>query len=91
MLATSKPTLLGLSALLVFLVTLFFYYFNFISVFLDEKNHIVLKKAGKEIEYLRINKIILLPIANRQLAGYYSIFALRYTNAKNKMATKFIS
>jgi hypothetical protein len=90
-LSTRASTLIGLSVLLIFLTGPFYYNFNFISVFIDESEQIILMKGGKKIDYLRINKIFYVPIINRLPSGPYFVFVLKYTNVENKVVTRFIS
>jgi len=76
--------LIGLFALLCFLILLMFYNINFIDLYLDE-NRFILKKFDKEIEYNEIIKIKKLPIFKSQLGTLSTIFLIKFSDKNQKI------
>jgi hypothetical protein len=76
--------LIGLFALLCFLILLMFYNIKFIDLYLD-KNRFFLKKFDKEIEYNEIIKIKKLPIFKSQLGTLSTIFLIKFSDKNQKI------
>jgi len=86
---SKQTTFIGLVALVIVLVLIFFYNLHFVDLWISG-NKIVLKKFNRIIDYEKIYKLKVLPTVEKSLGGYHTICLIEYINAAGKKTRKLI-
>jgi hypothetical protein len=89
MFVSNHNTLIGLVALLFLLLLFLFYNINFIQLWISG-DKIALTKFKKNISYVKIQKLRVLPVSAKRIRGYSTICIIKYINASGKTITKLL-
>lgn len=88
-LTSNKSFLVGFFIFSFILLSIIYFYFHFVDIYVDERKKIHIFHLNKEIKFQQVLKIGVLPIYSKGGTSGYGVFFIRYLNDNSKKRIRF--